>query len=185
MAVDLDPVRRMVGGDHALASVCVVRADGTPHVSLVNAGVLDHPRTGTPVAAYVTYGAVKLRTLRARPATSVMWRVGWRWAAVDGASELVGPEDTDPESLRLLLRAVFRCAGGTHDDWDTYDRASCARRAASPCSSLRVALTATRNRRCRRRPESHFPGARRPESGFPVTLERDQSRRAKAERRRP
>jgi PPOX class probable F420-dependent enzyme len=122
MPLDLDPVRTMVAGDHGLATVSVVRADGTPHVSLVNAGVLDHPRTGEPVAAYVTYGPVKLRTLRARPATSLMWRVGWRWAAVDGDSELVEPGDTDPESLRLLLRAVFTAAGGTHDDWDTYDR---------------------------------------------------------------
>jgi PPOX class probable F420-dependent enzyme len=120
--VDLDPVRRMVAGEHGLASVSVVRADGTPHTSLVNAGVLDHPRTGEPVAAYVTYGPVKLRALRARPGTSIMWRVGWRWAAVDGDSELVGPGDTDPEALRLLLRAVFAACGGTHDDWDAYDR---------------------------------------------------------------
>ena len=66
MSVDLDPVRSMVAGDHGLATVAVVRADGTPHVSLVNAGVLDHPHTGDPVAAYVTYGPVKLRSLRAR-----------------------------------------------------------------------------------------------------------------------
>ena len=66
MTVDLEPVRNMVAGDHGLATVAVVRADGTPHVSLVNAGVLDHPRTGAPVAAYVTYGQVKLRNL-ARP----------------------------------------------------------------------------------------------------------------------
>jgi PPOX class probable F420-dependent enzyme len=122
MALDLDSVRRMVAGDHGLASVSVVRADGTPHTSLVNAGVLDHPRTGDPVAAYVTYGPVKLRTLRARPATSLLWRVGWQWAAVDGDSELFAPGDTDPEELRLLLRAIFTAAGGTHDDWDTYDR---------------------------------------------------------------
>jgi hypothetical protein len=24
--------------------------------------------------------------------------------------------------LRLLLRKVFTAAGGTHDDWDAYDR---------------------------------------------------------------
>ena len=65
---------------------------------LINAGVLDHPRTGAPVAAYVTYGPVKLRALRARPATSILWRVGWGWAAVDGDSEVVGPGDTDAES---------------------------------------------------------------------------------------
>ncbi|MCE3552311.1 pyridoxamine 5'-phosphate oxidase family protein [Pseudonocardia sp. RS11V-5] len=122
MSVDLEAARRIVGQEHGLASVTVVRQDGTPHSSLVNAGVLAHPRTGTPVVGYVTYGPVKLRNLRARPATSVLWRAGWRWAAVDGTSELVGPGDTDPEELRLLLRAVFSAAGGTHDDWETYDR---------------------------------------------------------------
>jgi PPOX class probable F420-dependent enzyme len=121
--MDLDPVRRIVTQDAGLASVAVVRADGTPHTSLVNAGVLDHPRSGTPVVGYVTYGQVKLRNLRARPATSMLWRAGWRWAAVDGRSELIGPGDTDPESLRLLLRAVFTAAGGTHDDWAAYDKA--------------------------------------------------------------
>jgi PPOX class probable F420-dependent enzyme len=126
-APDLDPVRRIAARDSGLASVSVVRADGTPHTSLVNAGVLDHPITGRPVVGYVTYGPVKLRNLRARPATSVLWRAGWQWAGVDGASELIGPDDPaegiDAEGLRLLLRAVFVGAGGTHDDWDTYDRA--------------------------------------------------------------
>lgn len=122
---DLADVRRLVARDSGLASVSVVRADGTPHASLVNAGVLEHPRTGAPVAAYVTYGPVKLRTLRERPATSILWRAGWRWAAVDGDSELLGPDDgdIDAEQLRLLLRAVFTACGGTHDDWDAYDRA--------------------------------------------------------------
>jgi PPOX class probable F420-dependent enzyme len=123
---DLAPVRAIVARDHGLAGVSVVRADGTPHASLVNAGVLDHPVTGLPVVGYVTYGPVKLRTLRERPATSIMWRAGWEWVGVDGTSELIGPDDpadgVDAEGLRLLLRAVFTGAGGTHDDWDTYDR---------------------------------------------------------------
>ena len=103
-----------------------MRSDGTPHASLVNAGVLDHPRTGRPVVGYVANGPVKLRILRARPATSVLWRAGWEWVGVEGTSELIGPDDpaegVDAESLRLLLRAVFTGAGGTHDGWDTYDR---------------------------------------------------------------
>ena len=132
MSVDLDPVRSMVAGDHGLATVAVVRADGTPHVSLVNAGVLDHPHTGDPVAAYVTYGPVKLRSLRARPATALTWRVGWRWIAVDGDSEIVGPDETDPESLRLLLRRCSpRPAAPTTTGTPT--TASCARRAGSRC----------------------------------------------------
>ena len=28
----------------------------------------------------------------------------------------------DAERLRLLLREIFTAAGGTHDDWPTYDR---------------------------------------------------------------
>lgn len=122
MAVDLDRVRRLVVEQQGLATVSVVRADGSPHSSLVNAGVLDHPRTGAPVVGYVTYGAVKLRQLADRPATSLLWRAGWRWVAVDGPSELLGPPDTEAEPLRLLLRTIFTAAGGTHDDWDTYDR---------------------------------------------------------------
>ena len=45
---------------------------------------------------------------------------------VEGTAGLVGPDDPHPafddEGLRLLLRDIFRAAGGTHEDWDTYDR---------------------------------------------------------------
>ena len=49
------------------------------------------------------------------------------WATVEGHGELAGPDDpqqwlSDPDQLRLLLREVFTSAGGTHDDWDEYDR---------------------------------------------------------------
>ena len=57
MSTDLDAVRRIVTRESGLASVSVVRADGTPHTSLVNAGVLDHPRTGEPVVGYITQGS--------------------------------------------------------------------------------------------------------------------------------
>ena len=95
--------------------------------------MLDHPRTGAPVAAYVTYGQVKLRNLRERPATSLTWRVGWRWIAVDGDAEIVGPDETDPESLRLLLRDVFT-ACGARTTTGTPTTASCVRRAGPRCS---------------------------------------------------
>jgi PPOX class probable F420-dependent enzyme len=125
MSLDLERVRALVAQESGLATVSVVRADGTPHSSLVNAGVLDHPITGEPVVGYVTYGKVKLANLRARPATSVAWRVGWKWAGVEGPAQLIGPADpadgVDAERLRVLLREVFTACGGTHDDWDAYD----------------------------------------------------------------
>jgi PPOX class probable F420-dependent enzyme len=107
-----------------------VRADGSVQSSVVNAGVLRHPlRDGAQVeqvVGFVTYGKAKLANLRARPQITVTFRWGWAWAAVEGRAELIGPDDpvagTDEERLRLLLREVFRAAGGSHDDWDAYDR---------------------------------------------------------------
>ena len=37
----------------------------------------------------------------------------------------------DAERLRLLLREIFTAAGGTHDDFDEYDRAMAADRRAA------------------------------------------------------
>ncbi|MFC1413195.1 TIGR03618 family F420-dependent PPOX class oxidoreductase [Streptacidiphilus sp. N1-12] len=112
--------------ENGLAVVSTLRADSTIQSSVVNAGVLAHPATGEPVLAFVTYGRVKLANLRARPQLSATFRHGWQWATVEGRAQLAGPDDPqpwlDPESLRLLLRAVFTAAGGDHEDWDEYDR---------------------------------------------------------------
>lgn len=107
--------------------------DGTIQSSLVNAGVLADPfGSGQQVVGLVTYGKAKLANLRARPQTTITWRSGWQWAAVEGQARLVGPDDhqpgVDPNRLRLLLREVFSAAGGTHDDWDAYDAAMVAER---------------------------------------------------------
>jgi PPOX class probable F420-dependent enzyme len=111
-----------------LAIVSTVRADGTVQSSLVNTGLLAHPATGARLLAFVAVGGakVKLANLRARPQIAVAFRNGWRWAAVEGRAELAGPADPQPwldaERLRRLLRDIYTAAGGTHDDWDTYDR---------------------------------------------------------------
>ena len=112
--------------DHFLAVVSTLRPDDTIQSSVVNAGVLAHPIDGADVVGFVTYGKTKLSNLRGRPQLSVAFRAGWQWACVEGRAELIGPEDPrdgiDAEAVRLLLREVFTAAGGTHDDWDAYDR---------------------------------------------------------------
>ena len=132
---NLDLVRSMVRKDHGLCSVSVIRPDGTPHSSLVNAGVLEHPFTGEAVVGFVTNGRVKLRALRANPAASALWRSDWSWVCVDGRCDVIGPDDptdgVDAEILRLLLRNIFVAAGGTHDDWDAYDATMQAERRAA------------------------------------------------------
>ncbi|MGO4445148.1 TIGR03618 family F420-dependent PPOX class oxidoreductase [Mycobacterium sp. 2YAF39] len=123
----LDEAVALAADDSGLAVISTVRADSTVQASLVNVGLLPHPATGEPALGFVTYGKVKLANLRARPQLAVTFRDGWQWATVEGSAELAGPDDaqawlTGAQQLRLLLREVFTAAGGTHSDWDEYDR---------------------------------------------------------------
>ena len=126
---------RVAAEDHGLCVVVSMRRDATPQVSVVNAGVLEHPRTGATVVGLVAAGGShKLANWRRQPHASLVVKSGWQWVAVEGPVEIIGPDDPSPgvdaEALRLLLRTVFTAAGGTHDDWDTYDRVMAAERRA-------------------------------------------------------
>jgi PPOX class probable F420-dependent enzyme len=122
----LSDVSRLLALDHGLCVVSTVRADGTVQSSVVNVGVLEHPTANVEVLGFVARGnARKLAHLRARPQITAVAHAGWEWAATEGDAQLIGPDDPvagiDRDALRLLLRAVFTAAGGTHDDWDTFD----------------------------------------------------------------
>jgi PPOX class probable F420-dependent enzyme len=124
---DLEAFAKLVPLDHGLVVVSTARGGGTIQSSVVNAGVVDHPVTGRPVVAFVSAGSSRrLGNLRARPRATVVIRAGWQWAGVEGTVDLVGPDDpheaVDIERLRVLLREIFTAAGGSHDDWDEYDR---------------------------------------------------------------
>ena len=127
MPADLDLVRRIGAAERGLAIVAVARPDGSVHASLVNAGVLDDPDTGAPAVAFVVRGgARKLDHLRRAGRGTVAFRSGWEWVAVEGPARIIGPDAPSPAipqtAVPGLLRAVFSAAGGTHDDWDTFDR---------------------------------------------------------------
>jgi len=124
---DIEDFGRLIAGDHGLVVVSTLRDDGTINSSVVNAGVLPHPVTGQAVVGMVLRGgARKLDHLRKRPYANVVVRAGWQWAAAEGRVELAGPDDPmpgiDAERLRLLLREIFTAAGGTHEDFGSYDR---------------------------------------------------------------
>lgn len=139
----LDDFATLVREGRGLASVAVLRADATIHSSVVNVAVLPHPRTGEPSVGFVTYGAVKLRNLRQRTQSTVTVVSGGKWVAVEGTTELIGPGDRpgwfDQDRLPALLREVFIAAGGSHDDWETYDRVMAEqRRVAASVSPLHI-----------------------------------------------
>ena len=123
----IDDIERLVGLDHGLTVFSTVGADGNIQSSVVNGGVLVHPVSGSRVFGIVANGGSrKLDNLRAAPRASAVLRAGWEWAAVEGPVDLIGPDDSAPEfdasGVPGLLRDVFVAAGGTHDDWGTYDR---------------------------------------------------------------
>ena len=137
---DLADYSRLAARDHGLCVVSTVRADGTVQSSLVNAGVLadpvDQPSRAVDVVGFVVRGdARKLVNLRERRRATLVAHAGYEWVAVEGPVELAGPDDplpgVDAEGLRLLLRAIFTAAGGTHDDWPAFDAAMVAERRAA------------------------------------------------------
>ena len=129
----MEDVRRFVRADQGLAVVSFARPDGSVHSSLVNAGVMEHPVTGVESVGLVVRGnTVKLRHWRHTPRATIVFKSGWSWIGVEGATSIIGPDDHldgfDPSRVPQLLRDVFTAAGGTHEDWDEYDRVMAAER---------------------------------------------------------
>jgi len=121
---DLTDLVRLLTAEHGLAVVSLARGEGSVVASVVNAGLLAHPVSAVGVIGFVTRGdAAKLRRLRRRPLATVTARSGWEWVTAEGPVDLAGPDDPlGAVEVRTLLRQVFRAAGGTHEDWDEFDR---------------------------------------------------------------
>lgn len=124
---DLDDVRRYLADETGLATISTTQADGRVLSSIANCGVFDHPITGNPTVALVSRGnAARLQHIRRGSEMTIAVRRGWTWVGVTGSADLIGPADPadgiDAEALRILLRDIYKAAGGTHDDYDEYDR---------------------------------------------------------------
>jgi hypothetical protein len=129
----LELVEELARASGHLAVIAVAGPDLRVHASLVSAGILTDPETGQPAVGAVIGGtARKLALLRAAGRATAAFSQGYRWVAVEGAVRLQGPDDPAPSTQSMttpeLLRAVFVAAGGTHDDWDEYDRVMAAER---------------------------------------------------------
>jgi PPOX class probable F420-dependent enzyme len=140
----VDDIQKIVALDRGLASLSTLRGDGSVQSTVVNAGVIDHPVTQQPVAAFVGRPVTrKIAHLRSNPTATLLWRAGWAWVTAEGSVELVGPDDPleglPEDHLPGLLREVYSAAGGgAHDDWAEYDRVMAAER------RMAVLLTPTR-----------------------------------------
>jgi len=125
---NLEDVRSFLGSETGLAVASTTQADGRVLSSVVNCGVIDHPTTGAPCVALVSRGgAFRLGHITRGSQMNIAVRRGWSWVSVTGPADLIGPgfpaDGVDDEAQRILLREIFQAAGGTHDDYDEYDRA--------------------------------------------------------------
>jgi PPOX class probable F420-dependent enzyme len=97
------------------------RRNGAAQMSIVTCGLY-----GSGVAFTTTGDRAKLLNMKRDPRCSLLvskseW---WGFIVLEGHAEIMYPEDTDAEKLRLALRDVYRVASGAdHPDWDEYDRA--------------------------------------------------------------
>ena len=133
---DIEDVRSFLAEEHGLAVVSTVQRDGRVLSSVTNCGVFDHPVTGDPCVALVSAGgAARLAHIRRGSPVTIAVRRGWTWRAITGPADVIGPDDPtagiDADALRLLLRDVFRAAGGAHEDFDEYDRVMAEERRAA------------------------------------------------------
>ncbi len=128
---DLALVERLAAADHYLAVMAVARPNGSVHASVVSAGVIDDPVDGASgVGAVVGGDARKLELLRATGRATLVFKSGFEWVAVSGPVRLIGPEDGAElgQDVPATIRSVFRAAGGTHEDWEEFDRVMAAER---------------------------------------------------------
>lgn len=108
------------------AVVSTIRPSGTVQSTLVNVGLY------ADGLAFTTVGrSRKEANLKRNPACTVTIHDGPYWITAEGRARLYAWDNTEPETLRRLLRDIYLAAGGTHDDWETYDRVVRAERRAA------------------------------------------------------
>lgn len=133
---NFDEVREFLSTESGLATISTTQSDGRVLSSIANCGVIDHPVTGMPCVALVSMGgAARLAHVRRGSQVTIAIRRGWNWRSVTGPADIIGPDDPhgalDAESIRVLLRDVFVAAGGSHDNFDEYDRSMADERRAA------------------------------------------------------
>jgi hypothetical protein len=131
-------VARADGTIHASVVNAGVFDAGVFDAGVFDAGVFDpgvvdiadlNLAAGGAYVAFVAVGsAKKVAHLRRCGRATIVFRAGWEWVSVEGTVRVIGPAVlagavADPrDRLPAMLRAIFTAAGGTHDDWATFDR---------------------------------------------------------------
>jgi len=115
-----DKIRDFVSQNH-LSVLSTFRKNGAAQLSIISSGPY---RDG--VAFTTPADRVKLANLKRDPRCTLLvskpdW---WGYVVIEGRAQVMSPDNTDAEELRLALRDVYRAAAGEeHPDWEEYDQA--------------------------------------------------------------
>ena len=115
-----DKIRAFLSENHN-GVLTTFRKNGAAQMSIITCGAY---REG--IALTSAGGLAKLANLRRNPQCTLLvsrpdW---WGYVVLEGHGELLSPENTDPQELRIALREVYRVAAGKdHPDWEEYDKA--------------------------------------------------------------
>ena len=118
--MQLDKIQDIVALNHE-AVFTTFRRSGAAQMSIVTVGVLNNG-----VAFTISPGSAKLANLRRNPRCSLMVsRRDWGdYAVLEGHAQVLSPDATPLEELRLTLREVYRAGSGKeHPDWEEFDQA--------------------------------------------------------------
>ncbi len=115
-----DKIRAFLSENHN-GVLTTFRKNGAAQMSIITCGVY---REGVAFAS--AGGLAKLANLRRNPRCTLLvsqpdW---WGYVVLEGHGDILSPENTDPEELRVALREVYRVAADKdHPDWEEYDQA--------------------------------------------------------------
>jgi PPOX class probable F420-dependent enzyme len=118
--MQLDKIQDIVALNHEAVFI-TFRRSGAAQMSIVTVGLLDNG-----VAFTISPGSAKLANLRRNPRCSLMVsRRDWDdYAVLEGHAQVLSPDATSIEELRLTLREVYRAGSGKeHPDWEEFDQA--------------------------------------------------------------
>ena len=114
-----EEVREFIA-EHNKAVLSTFRRNGMAQLSVVVVGPFEDGAAFTTTA-----DRTKLRNLKRDPRCSLLvsqdsW---WGFVVLEGNARIMSADNTEPETLKLALRGVYRAITGEHPDWPEYDQA--------------------------------------------------------------
>jgi len=105
--------------EHHKAVLSTFRKNGMAQLSVIVVGPFEDGAAFTTTA-----DRAKLPNLKRDPRCSLLvsqdsW---WGFLVLEGKARVMSSDNTDPETLKMALRDIYRSIAGEHPNWPEYDQ---------------------------------------------------------------